>query len=148
MTIAQRIHLFPFRTQKLSSATPEVVGYNAPQDKVVAGFQKIKYSLCGYFIFYVCYVFLWKLYKSNYSLTSVCSRKAKVGNGVYVIMRRSHFLLSLLAPKVVGYNFSPAVRTAACSGIACTFSYVQAHLKRQNSTLYCFDSPFSSRKIR
>ena len=25
--IAQRIHLFPFRTQKLSSVTPEVVGF-------------------------------------------------------------------------------------------------------------------------
>ena len=39
VAIARRIHLFPFRTQKLSSVTPDVVGYNAPQDKVAAGFQ-------------------------------------------------------------------------------------------------------------
>ena len=38
VAIARRIHLFPFRTQKLSSVTPDVVGYNAPQDKVAAGF--------------------------------------------------------------------------------------------------------------
>ena len=38
--IAMRTHLFPFRTQKLSSLTPDVVGHYAPRDRVVAGFQK------------------------------------------------------------------------------------------------------------
>ena len=33
VTIAERIHLFPFRTQKLSSLTPKVLGLTTREDR-------------------------------------------------------------------------------------------------------------------